>query len=98
MRTAAHFAEKGSPPCLRMSVFRKTGSYFCRTCVRADAWLTGRRGVMLTREDSVERDRNDPLGAARDRFVLPEGVNYLDGNSLGCRPKGVAERVARMIE
>ena len=53
---------------------------------------------MLTREDSVERDRNDPLGGARDRFVLAEGVNYLDGNSLGARPKGVAERVARMIE
>ena len=53
---------------------------------------------MPTREDCVERDRNDPLGAVRDRFVLPKAVNYLDGNSLGARPKGVAERVAKTIE
>jgi len=30
--------------------------------------------------------------------VLPAGVNYLDGNSLGAVPKGVAERVARTVE
>src|SRR6185295_18103776 len=34
----------------------------------------------------------------REPFMLPEGVNYLDGNSLGARPKGVAERVAKTIE
>ena len=43
-------------------------------------------------------DRADPLAHARDRFMLPDGVIYLDGNSLGARPKGVAQRVARMIE
>lgn len=52
----------------------------------------------LTRENALALDRADPLGAARARFVLPEGVNYLDGNSLGCLPTGVAERVAATIE
>src|SRR6185295_3030265 len=53
---------------------------------------------MTTRQDCEDRDRADPLAHTRARFVLPEGVNYLDGNSLGARPKGVAERVARMID
>jgi kynureninase len=53
---------------------------------------------MTTRQDCEDRDHADPLAHARARFVLPEGVNYLDGNSLGARPKGVAERVARTIE
>ena len=52
----------------------------------------------LTRETCAERDRADPLSAARARFVLPSGVIYLDGNSLGATPKGVAERVTKTIE
>jgi kynureninase len=54
--------------------------------------------LALTRDACIARDRADPLGAARERFVLPPGVNYLDGNSLGPTPKGVAERVAHTIE
>jgi kynureninase len=51
----------------------------------------------LSREDALALDRADPLEHARARFVLPEGVNYLDGNSLGALPKGVGERVAQAI-
>ena len=52
----------------------------------------------MTRDDCLALDRADPLAHARERFVLPEGVNYLDGNSLGAVPKGVAERVAKAIK
>jgi kynureninase len=42
-------------------------------------------------------DAGDPLRALRDQFVLPEGVIYLDGNSLGVLPKSAAARVAEVI-
>jgi kynureninase len=34
-------------------------------------------------------DASDPLRALRERFELPEGVIYLDGNSLGPAPRSV---------
>jgi len=33
----------------------------------------------------------------KDLFAIPEGMIYLDGNSLGPVPKGVAEHVASVV-
>ncbi|MFJ6419052.1 kynureninase, partial [Paeniglutamicibacter sp. NPDC091659] len=42
-------------------------------------------------------DKNDSLARFRERFSLPEGLIYLDGNSLGPLPLGAAERAADVI-
>lgn len=51
----------------------------------------------MNRTDCEALDRADPLAALRDRFEIPAGLNYLDGNSLGVLPRGVAARVADAV-
>jgi kynureninase len=51
-----------------------------------------------TRAACVERDSTDPLRSLRDRFVMPEGIIYLDGNSLGPMPRAAAGVLSRTIE
>ncbi|WP_048647544.1 kynureninase [Nitratireductor soli] len=53
---------------------------------------------MLDGTSALEKDRQDPLKAFRDRFVLPEGVIYLDGNSLGAMPAGLGQRIRDVVE
>lgn len=53
--------------------------------------------LSTAREDLIEADKNDVLASFRDRFSLPEGIIYLDGNSLGPLPLGAAERAAEVI-
>ena len=52
---------------------------------------------MTTRQDCLARDRADPMAALRDEFDLPEGVIYLDGNSLGVLPKAAPARLEKAI-
>ena len=53
---------------------------------------------MLTRDDLVALDRDDPLARFRAAFALPDGVIYLDGNSLGALPRAVPARLASVVE
>jgi kynureninase len=53
--------------------------------------------MTITREDCLARDAADPLRSLRDQFVLPPGLIYLDGNSLGVCPKAAAARVAELV-
>lgn len=57
----------------------------------------GRAGVPISRADCLAWDREDPLATYRARFDLPDGVIYLDGNSLGALPVQTAPSVESAI-
>jgi kynureninase len=52
---------------------------------------------MLDRARCEILDSDDPLAVFRERFLLPEGIIYLDGNSLGALPKAVPPRIRRVV-
>jgi len=49
-------------------------------------------------ERARELDAADPLADFRGRFHVPEGVIYLDGNSLGALPAATPEAMRRAVE
>jgi kynureninase len=51
----------------------------------------------LTRDALEDWDRNDSLAGFRARFLLPEGIIYLDGNSLGPLPAAAPDRIAEVV-
>ena len=53
--------------------------------------------MTTTRQDCVALDAADALAPLRDAFELPDGVIYLDGNSLGALPKATAARVQQVV-
>jgi kynureninase len=49
----------------------------------------------VTRDEARALDAADPLARFRTAFALPEGLIYLDGNSLGPPPLTAHDRLAR---
>lgn len=51
-----------------------------------------------SREACLALDASDPLAFTRARFSLPDGVLYLDGNSLGALPVATAARLQDAVQ
>ena len=52
----------------------------------------------MTSREADQLDAADPLAFARQRFELPEGIIYLDGNSLGALPRATPAALANTAE
>jgi len=52
---------------------------------------------MNTRDEALALDAADPLAPLRAQFSIPEGMIYLDGNSLGVMPKTAPPRVQQVV-
>jgi kynureninase len=52
----------------------------------------------MTLEAIQALDRSDPLAAKREEFVIPQGLVYLDGNSLGMLPRAVPGHLEKVVK
>ena len=51
----------------------------------------------MTITTAEELDERNPLRGHRELFDVPDGVIYLNGNSLGALPRGVPGRLQEVI-
>lgn len=54
--------------------------------------------MTISREDVLQLDRDDPLKEHKAKFYLPDGIIYMDGNSLGALPRLTKEVVNNTVE
>ncbi|MFC7202356.1 kynureninase [Haloferax namakaokahaiae] len=52
----------------------------------------------ISLSDARERDASDPLSDLRDRFSIPDGELYMDGNSLGLLSEDAEAALDRAVE
>jgi kynureninase len=52
----------------------------------------------LTRDAALTLDAADPLAPLRAQFDIPDGLIYLDGNSLGVLPRATPARVLQVVQ
>jgi kynureninase len=52
----------------------------------------------VTDDEAQAPDASDPLAFARERFRIPDGIIYLDGNSLGALPAATSATLATTAE
>ena len=52
----------------------------------------------ITLASAQAQDARDALAPLRQEFNLPDGVIYLDGNSLGAQPKAALARAQQVIQ
>lgn len=53
---------------------------------------------LQTRNECIEADFNDELKEFRDKYIIPSGLLYFNGNSLGVCPKNTVDVVTRVIK
>lgn len=53
---------------------------------------------MMTLDEARALDATDPFAPARARFAIPDGVIYLDGNSLGALPRATIDAARHTVE
>ncbi len=51
----------------------------------------------MDRETCLSFDQQDPLSQIRNHFAVPEGIVYLDGNSLGALPRETGRRIEQVV-